>query len=185
MTLDVFPTTTAVELDDRLERDAFTFNGTVATGIPLERVTGLLDVVRDLAGVETRARVVSVNTVPSAAELASSAAGFAARSPVRRPRRYGLGLDQRALTRLARRGSGSASRSVIEGFAVWHAGDTDAESFARSPAPDLAMVIATVDAGEKPVSSRAAMQRGAHLAVLPRPGSPPPRRPCGSPGRLR
>lgn len=159
MTLDVFPTTTTVELDDRLERDAFTFNGTVATGIPLERVTGLLDVVRDLAGVETRARVVSVNTVPSAAGLASSAAGFAALAGAASAA-YGLGLDQRALTRLARRGSGSASRSVIEGFAVWHAGDTDAESFAEPlPAPDLAMVIATVDAGEKPVSSRAAMQR--------------------------
>lgn len=161
MTLDVFPTTTTVELEDRLDSDTFTFNGAAASGIPLERVRGLLDIVRDLAGAETRARVVSVNTVPSAAGLASSAAGFAALAGAASAA-YGLRLDQRSLTRLARRGSGSAARSVIGGFVVWHAGDTDAESFAEPlPDVDLAMVIATVDATEKPVSSRAAMQRTA------------------------
>lgn len=159
MTLDVFPTRTTVALDPALDGDAFTLDGRAATGIPLDRVTRFLDVVRALAGVETRARVTSAGTVPEAAGLASSAAGFAALAGAASAA-YGLDLDERALTRLARRGSGSASRSVIPGFAVWHAGDTDEESFAESvDAPALAMVIAIVDAGEKPVSSRAAMRR--------------------------
>lgn len=159
MTLDVFPTTTTVELDERLGHDEFVFNGTPAEGVPLDRVTVFLDIVRERAGAQTRARVTSVNTVPSAAGLASSAAGFAALAGAASVA-YGLGLDERALTCLARRGSGSASRSVIGGFAVWHAADTDEESFAEAiDAPELAMVIATVDATEKPVSSRVAMQR--------------------------
>ena len=161
MTLDVFPTTTTVELDATLERDEFSFNGSPAAGVPLDRVIGLLDIVRESAGVETRARVTSVNTVPSAAGLASSAAGFAALAGAASSA-YGLALEERALTCLARRGSGSASRSVIGGFAVWHAADADADSYAESiDAPDLAMVIATVNAGEKPISSRVAMQRTA------------------------
>lgn len=159
VTLDVFPTETTVTLDPALEHDEFTFNGRTAHGVPAERVSRFLDIVRDLAGDDTRARVTSVNTVPSAAGLASSAAGFAALAGAASAA-YGLSLDERELTRLARRGSGSASRSVIPRFAVWHAGDTDEESFAEAiDAPDLAMVVATVDATEKPVSSREAMRR--------------------------
>lgn len=159
VTLDVFPTETTVTLDPALDHDEFTLNGRAAPGIPTQRVTGFLDIVRDLAGKATRARVTSVNTVPSAAGLASSAAGFAALAGAASAA-FGLSLDERALTRLARRGSGSASRSVIPRYAVWHAADTDEESFAEAiDAPDLALVVATVDATEKPVSSREAMRR--------------------------
>lgn len=159
VTLDVFPTETTVVLDPALGHDEFTLNGRAAQGVPADRVTRFLDIVRGMAGDETRARVTSVNTVPSAAGLASSASGFAALAGAASAA-YGLSLDERALTRLARRGSGSASRSVIPRYAVWHAGDTDEESFAEAiDAPDLALVVATVDASEKPVSSREAMRR--------------------------
>lgn len=161
MTLDAFPTTTTVALDTGLAVDSVHLNGTESQGEQRARVTRFLDRVRLLAGSDLSARVESVNTVPTAAGLASSAAGFAALAGAAAAA-YGLTLDDRALTRLARRGSGSAARSIIGGFAVWHAGDTDEASFAEPvEGPPLAMVIATVDAQRKSVPSRAAMIRTA------------------------
>ncbi|RLK49196.1 diphosphomevalonate decarboxylase [Microbacterium telephonicum] len=158
MTLDIFPTTTTVRLDGALPADRVVLNAAERTGVVADRVVRLLDEVRALAGSSIRAHVTSINTVPSAAGLASSASGFAALATAAASA-YGLDLDARALSRLARRGSGSAARSIVPRFAVWHAG-TDAQSFAEEvAAPDLAMVVATVDAREKSVSSRDAMKR--------------------------
>ncbi|TPW74092.1 diphosphomevalonate decarboxylase [Schumannella soli] len=157
MTLDVFPTRTTVTVDDTA-RDTLQLNGRAATEGELARVTKFLDLVRELAGDTRPAAVVSENTVPTGAGLASSASGFAALATAAAAT-YGLDLDTRDLSRLARRGSGSASRSIPGGVAIWHAGD-DAASFSETvAAPPLAMVIATVDAGEKPISSREAMRR--------------------------
>ncbi|MEH3088863.1 MAG: diphosphomevalonate decarboxylase [Microbacterium arborescens] len=159
MTLDIFPTTTTVTLDTAAAADVLVFNGRERTDGPALRVTRFLDIVRGLAGSDVFARVETENTVPSAAGLASSASGFAALA-VAASAAYGLDLDASALSRLARRGSGSASRSVIPGFAIWHAGDGDETSFAEPiDAPDLAMVVAMVEKREKAVSSRDAMQR--------------------------
>lgn len=158
MTLDIFPTTTAVELDPRADADTLQLGGAIAGGVPLERVSRFLDLVRERAGIRTPARVISHNTVPTGAGLASSASGFAALAAAAAAA-YGLSLSSAELSRLARRGSGSAARSVIPGVAVWHAGD-DANSFAQSvPAPAFSMVVATVDAQQKVVSSREAMRR--------------------------
>ncbi|MFK0401250.1 diphosphomevalonate decarboxylase [Microbacterium sp. NPDC090225] len=160
MTLDVFPTTTTVTLAPDAPHDEVVLNGAVRHGVVRDRVARFLDIVREMAGSRTAAVVDSVNTVPSAAGLASSASGFAALAAAA-SRAYGLDLDRTALSRLARRGSGSAARSVIPGFAVWHAG-SDEESFAEPlDAPELAMVIAIVNSEEKAVSSRDAMKRTA------------------------
>ncbi|MDZ8202426.1 diphosphomevalonate decarboxylase [Microbacterium sp. SSW1-59] len=159
MTLDIFPTTTTVRIVDR-DHDRVVFNGAEREGTVRDRVVRFLDHVRLLAGREDRAEVITENTVPSAAGLASSASGFAALAQAASTA-YGLALDDRSLSRLARRGSGSAARSVIPRFAVWHAG-SDEQSFAEPvQAPPIEMVIATVDAREKAVSSRDAMQRTA------------------------
>lgn len=161
MTLDVFPTTTTMTLDDSLTADEFVLNDTVRDGVPAQRTARFLDLVRALAGSGVHARVVSQNTVPSAAGLASSAAGFAALAGAAASA-YGLDLDESALSRLARRGSGSASRSIFGGFAVWRAGTDETSVAEQIDAPGhLAMVVAIVDAAEKPVSSREAMKRTA------------------------
>jgi len=160
MTLDVFPTTTTVTLAPERRADSFTLNDVVQDGIPAARVTHLLDLVRAAAGSDVPAVVASRNTVPSAAGLASSASGFAALAAAAAAA-YGVELDERGLSRLARRGSGSASRSVPGGFAVWHAGDDEHSVAERIDAPDLAMVIGIVERAEKPVSSREAMRRSA------------------------
>ncbi|CAL9654016.1 diphosphomevalonate decarboxylase [Streptomyces sp. enrichment culture] len=178
MTLDVFPTTTEVRLDPSAEHDTAALNGEPATGETLRRITAFLQLVRDMAGSGQRAVVDTRNTVPTGAGLASSASGFAALA-VAAAAAYGLDLDDRALSRLARRGSGSASRSVFGGFAVWHAGpdtgtaeEADLGSYAEPvPAADLdpALVIAVVNAGPKPVSSREAMRRTVDTSPLYRP----------------
>ena len=163
MGLDVFPTTTTVTVDggsgDGLEaRDAFTLNGRVVEDGALVRVREFLDLVRDLAGSDARASVVSENTVPTGAGLASSASGFAALATAASAA-YGLDLSARDLSRLARRGSGSATRSIPGGVAVWHAGDDQGSYAEPIPAPPMAMVVVTIDAGPKPIGSREAMRR--------------------------
>lgn len=167
MTLGIFPTTTTVTLTPAAGHDTVTLNGHPAQGEALRRVTTFLDLIRRQAGRGEHAAVDTVNTVPTGAGLASSASGFAALATAGAAA-YGLDPDQRALSRLARRGSGSASRSIFGGFALWHAGtgtpaQADLGSYAE-PVPaaaglEPALVIAVVNAGAKAVSSRAAMRR--------------------------
>ncbi|MFF0206049.1 diphosphomevalonate decarboxylase [Streptomyces sp. NPDC005017] len=175
LTLDIFPTTTRVELAPGAGQDEVTFNGVPATGEALRRISAFLDLVRERAGSGERAVVDTRNTVPTGAGLASSASGFAALA-VAAASAYGLGYDATALSRLARRGSGSASRSLFGGFAQWNAGvdtgsdeEADLSSHAEPvPAADLdpALVIAVVNAGPKDVSSRTAMRRTVDTSPL-------------------
>jgi len=161
LTLDAFPTTTTVTPDAGAPADVFELNGEPQRGEQLRRVTRFLDLVRSRSASRARARVVSHNEAPTGAGLASSASGFAALATAASAA-YGLPQDPASLSRLARRGSGSAARSIIPGVAVWHAGDGDETSFAEpAPAPEMRMVIVTVDEGRKAVSSREAMRRTA------------------------
>lgn len=178
MTLDLFATTTRVRLDPGAGHDTAALNGEPATGETLRRITAFLQLVRETAGSGRRAVVDTENTVPTGAGLASSASGFAALA-VAAAAAYGLDLDATALSRLARRGSGSAARSVFGGFAVWHAGadtgtaaEADLGSYAEPvPAADFdpALVVAVVNAGPKAVSSREAMRRTVDTSPLFRP----------------
>lgn len=175
MTLDIFPTTTRVRLDPEAEHDVVTLNRAPAQGEALRRILAFLELVRYRADHAVRAVVNTENTVPTGAGLASSASGFAALA-VAAAAAYGLGLDSTALSRLARRGSGSAARSIFGGFALWHAGrasgtaaEADLSSYAE-PVPagevDPALVVAVVNAGLKDVSSRAAMRRTVDTSPL-------------------
>src|SRR5690625_1991884 len=147
LTLDHFATTTTVTLDGAT--DSFTLNDAPADDQATARVVTFLDHVRRLAGSSQPARVVSHNEAPTGAGLASSAAGFAALA-LAASRAYGLDLDQTELSRLARRGSGSATRSIIPDVAMWRAGTNDETSYAEPvDAPPLAMVIVTVDRDRK------------------------------------
>ncbi|WP_431971957.1 diphosphomevalonate decarboxylase [Nocardia sp. bgisy134] len=165
MTLDIYPTTTTVQLSAE-PADTVVLNGRQAVGEAYTRVARFMDLVRARAGREEHAAVVSTNAGPTGAGLASSASGFAALA-VAAAAAYGLDADPRALSRLARRGSGSACRSLFGGFVVWHAGEGDgdagdATSYAEpidGDALDPALVVAVVDNASKAVSSREAMRR--------------------------
>lgn len=173
MTLDVFPTTTTVRRDPQARDDRVTLDGSPAQGETRQRVTGFLDLLRERSGRFEPATVDTHNSVPTGAGLASSASGFAALA-LAGAAAYGLDLDRTALSRLARRGSASASRSLFSGFAICHAGRgagaiADLGSYAEpvaAPDFDPALVIALVDTGAKAVSSRAAMRRTVDTSPL-------------------
>ena len=115
-----------------------------------------LDRVRALAGITTRARVVSRNSFPMGTGIASSASAFAALT-VAACAAAGLDPDERTLTILARLGSGSACRSIPAGFVEWHTADTSADSVAEQIAPpdhwDLRDLIAIVQTAHKETES--------------------------------
>ena len=134
MNLDGLATTTQVTFDGLFTADSLTVNGHFVSGPGLERVSTFLDLVRKLAGIDLRAEVISQNNFPTGVGIASSAAAFAALA-LASSRAAGLDLEPAALSRLARRGSGSACRSVPGGFVEWLAGTADADSYAISLAP--------------------------------------------------
>ena len=160
LTLDGTRTTTTVSFDGGAgAADSVTINGASPSAAELGRVSRFLDLVRARSGVTTAATVTSRASVPLAAGLASSAAGFAALAAAA-SRAAGMDLDDRELSRLARRGSGSATRSVFGGLVRWNAGHDDASSYAEPVAceMDLAMVVVVLSEQYKPISSTRAMR---------------------------
>jgi diphosphomevalonate decarboxylase len=139
-----------------LSRDSLSLNGREETGKPLARMVSFLDLVRRQANIDLYALVNSENNFPTGAGLASSAAAFAALS-LAATNALGLDLDEGDLSRLARRGSGSACRSIPGGFVEWLPGDDDRGSFAISIAPpehwDLVDCIAIVEPHPKTTGS--------------------------------
>jgi diphosphomevalonate decarboxylase len=112
----------------------------------------------------------SHNTVPIAAGLASSASAFAAAVKALESL-YDWTLPPSLRSILARLGSGSAARSVFDGFVHWHAGASPngMDSFAEPVAPlwpDLRIAILTVSDAPKPVGSTEAMERTVQTAPL-------------------
>jgi diphosphomevalonate decarboxylase len=156
MNLDGLFTRTTVSFQPSLALDELVINGHEVTGKGLERVSGILDIVRQSAGIALRAEVVSENNFPTGAGIASSAAAFAALA-LAATRAAGLEWPESAISRLARLGSGSASRSIPSGFVEWKMGTGDEDSFAVSIAPpehwDLADCVAIVAAGHKSTGS--------------------------------
>ena len=162
LTLDRLRTWTEVVRDPEASADTLVIDGSEVQGRPVERISRFADLVREQAGENTRVRVVSHNTFPTAAGLASSASAFAALA-VATTKAFGVEADDRALSILARRGSGSAARSIFGDFAVMHAGsaadgsDAYAESFEDSRI-ELAAAVAVAKAEEKKVGSTDGME---------------------------
>ena len=157
---------------DAGEGDRVVIEGAPAAGEEAERVRRFLDVVRAEAGSSSRARVATRSTVPRGIGLASSAAAFASLA-LAGSRAAGLRLEPPALSALARRGSGSAARSIYGGFVEWRRGerpdgtDSIAEPLAPSDHWDVRMVIAVTSSVRKSVSSRAGMARAAEAPFYP------------------
>ncbi|MEW5940371.1 MAG: diphosphomevalonate decarboxylase [Chloroflexota bacterium] len=156
MNLDGLFARTSVTFDSSLRADALTINGRDVSGKGLARVSFLLDLVRAAAHTRDSASVTSENNFPTGAGIASSAAAFAALA-LAASTAAGLNLTETQLSRLARRGSGSAARSIPGGFVEWQMGTGDEDSVAASIAPpqhwDLADCVAIVSAGHKKTGS--------------------------------
>ena len=156
MNLAALETRTAVVLREGLSADALSINDEMQSGSALGRVSAFLDIIRGMSGRSDFAEVRSHSNFPASAGIASSAAAFAALA-VAGARAYGLKLDEQGLSRLARRGSGSACRSIPAGFTEWRPGTGDTDSYAQSIAPPqqwpLWDCIAVVESGTKPTGS--------------------------------
>lgn len=110
-------------------KDAIQINRKPADARTRERVEKLVGRARELSGVKLPYKMLSTNNFPSNIGLGASASGFAALATALNGA-LDLGLDTKALSRLARRGAGSAARSVAGGFAYWVAGSSDETSYA-------------------------------------------------------
>lgn len=157
LTLDALRTYTSVERIDG-PSDELVLDGASVHGKPLERITRFVDLVRDD---DTKVRVTSRNSFPTAAGLASSASAFAALA-VATAEAFDRSLSPAELSVLARRGSGSAARSIFGGWSRMNAGTRDdGEDSAAEPVAidlELAAVIAVAKAGEKAVGSTDGME---------------------------
>ncbi len=125
------------------------------------RLSAFLDLFRPDA--DTGFVVETQNSLPTAAGLASSASGFAA-LVLALDDLFQWQLDREQLSILARLGSGSAARSVYNGFVVWHCGASDCgmDSVAERITgewPELRVGVVIVEGSEKPIGSREAMAR--------------------------
>ncbi|MFC4651925.1 diphosphomevalonate decarboxylase [Lactococcus nasutitermitis] len=156
MTLDKFYTTTSAEFSDEAS-DTLILN---ATNTDSTRVSKFLDSLRDYYGDFPKVRVRSENHVPTAAGLASSASSFSALTGAMF-QLLELPKDEREMSRAARRGSGSASRSIFGNFALWNMGNDDKSSYAESFYDEdinLSMIVAEISSSQKKMSSTLGMQ---------------------------
>lgn len=163
LTLDAFYTETTVTFSEELTTDIFYLDDVLQDEAGTTKISRFLDLVRQKADCPLFAEVKSYNHVPTAAGLASSASGLAALAAACN-QALQLNLSDKDLSRLARRGSGSACRSIFPGFVEWQKGTSDETSFAE-PVPssgwedELAMIFILINDQEKDVSSRDGMRR--------------------------
>jgi len=165
MTLAGLSTETEVEFDAELDCDSFCLDGHEDPAA-LERVSRCLDLLRAQSGTRLWARVSSRNNFPTGAGLASSASGFAALACAG-AHALNLDLSPKALSIVARQGSGSAARSIFGGYVEMHAGNADdgSDSFAEplldAQAWPLRVVVAVTSRERKRAGSTAGMRASA------------------------
>jgi diphosphomevalonate decarboxylase len=157
MNLSAARTTTSVELDPTLTTDTVILNGVAAGEKFTARVHAHLNLCRELTTSSTYARVETHNSFPASAGFASSASGFAALTVAAVHAMGRDDLSQPELSIIARRGSGSACRSIPGGFVEWFAGKKHQASYAVQIAPpehwDIVDVAVIVSDHAKDVSS--------------------------------
>lgn len=156
LTLGGLRTQIRVAFKPNLDRDQLLINQVPAEPAALHRVSRHLDLIRQEAGVRSAAIIQSETDFPMAAGLASSAAAFAALT-LAGCAAAGLELGRPELSTLARRGSGSAARSIFGGYVELVAGEDDEGSVARPLAeagywPIVDLIVVT-DPNPKPTGS--------------------------------
>lgn len=149
-------TTTTVELNPRFRGDKVILNGKEEKDEKKLRVINIVDLVRERSGIHWGVKVVSKNSFPSDAGIASSASGFSALA-LAASSATGLKLSPKELSILSRLGSGSASRSAVDGFVLWKKGTISGNSYAVQIVPpehwNIRDVVAVTESEKKKKSS--------------------------------
>ena len=156
MNLSNLLTTTTVEFDPSYEDDEIVIDDDLDYLAAKKRIVAHLNRVRSRAKIKLKAKVVSENNFPSGTGLSSSASGFAALT-LAASSAAGLNFSEKELSILARLGSGSACRSIPDGFSEWLSGNSSETSYAVSLYPpdywDIADIVGVVSKDKKEVSS--------------------------------
>lgn len=161
LTLDAFYTDTKITLQDDLCADQFWLNQVRQNEVETQKITRLLNLFRQEAQDFRYARVESLNFVPTAAGLASSASAFAALAGAMHEALQ-LKMTRQQLSTFARRGSGSATRSLFGGFVEWEKGTSHEDShavFIDDAKWNIGMLIIVVNQQAKKISSRMGMEQ--------------------------
>uniref|UniRef100_A0A914LNV2 Diphosphomevalonate decarboxylase n=1 Tax=Meloidogyne incognita TaxID=6306 RepID=A0A914LNV2_MELIC len=172
---------TKITVDSNLENDLVIINGKIENNCRFERVFNEVRNIVDrrkrnangeLLNENKYFKIESKTNFPIAAGLASSAAGFAAIS-------FGLGSlfkfkELKEIVRIARIGSGSACRSILDGFVHWKAGNSDEDDSeciceqitTISHWKELRVLVITSSEERKKIGSTEAMQRSVLTSKL-------------------
>lgn len=151
--------------------DRIILSGVEAEPREAARISRFLDLTRAAGRQHTGAEVEISSNFPVAAGIASSASTFAALA-VAAAAAYELRLSEHELSILARRGSGSACRSLFAGFAEWFVGqapdgsDSYAAQLATPEHWQLGVVVAVTDPRPKAVGSREGMAQAVSRSPL-------------------
>lgn len=160
MNLSEFTTTTTVEFSEEFKKDSVIIDEQNVFD-EAERVIQHIDRIRKRANIQLKAKVISTNNFPSGTGLSSSSSGFAALT-VAGAKAAGLNLSEKELSILARQGSGSACRSIPDGFVEWLDSETSDGSFAVSLFPhdywDIIDVVAVVSSEKKDIPTSTGMK---------------------------
>jgi phosphomevalonate decarboxylase len=143
--VDALTTTATIEFGD-CSRDLIEINGQPAAGAEAERVLAVITPLKGLAKTKDHFRISTLNNVKQGKGLGFSASAFAAIA-LASSSALGLKMDREKLSEYARLGAGSASRSLVGGFAIWYA-NRNGRSYARQLASGskvkLAMAIVPI-----------------------------------------
>lgn len=156
MNLSSMTATSTVEFSPRYTHDEIAIIGYPLDSILKERFIAHLDRIRGLVKESMYTKVVISNNFPIGTGLSASAAIFAALT-MAATHAAGLHLTVKDLSIIARQGSGSACRSIPDGFVEWFDGDTSDSSYAVTLFPPkywkIVNVVSVVNEGRKDVSS--------------------------------
>jgi diphosphomevalonate decarboxylase len=162
ITLKKLSTKTSVMFSENFKQDILILNNKSADEKRRLRVSHFLDLIRNEKKINSPAEVKSENNFPTSAGLASSASGFAALA-LAASKAVGLNLSPVELSELARKGSGSAARSIFGGFVHMHRGndksgiDSVAEPLYDENYWDLHLLILVTSTKEKDIGSTEGM----------------------------
>jgi len=150
-------TKTTVEFSPKFKKhqiylDLFGKGKQLISGKKAEKIINQLERIKKLAKNNWFAQVYSQTNFPSEAGIAASASAFSALT-LAAATALKLNLSNKQLSALTRlSGSGSACRSIVDGFSHWH--QDHATQIAKAEHwPELTDIVAVVDANTKKVSS--------------------------------
>lgn len=161
LTLSAFYTDTRVSFSESYTENRLLVNGLEQTGKAKESLDRFMSVIGSKMEHPLPIHVESFNHVPTAAGLASSASAYAAMTGAI-AQALNWDLDHQSLSRIARRGSGSATRSLFGGFVEWEKGTDDLSSKAipiDDGLWDVGMLALVLNDKEKTISSRDGMAK--------------------------